>query len=411
MELINNQYTIGGVKVSEVAAEFGTLVYIYDASTIKNQVETFKKAFEGINLQIKYAMKANSNISILKLMKKLGTGIDSVSIPEIEMALIAGFKPGEIVFTPNVVDFEEIRQAIKIGTAINIENLSNLEKLGIEYGSSVPCFIRLNPNIIAEAESQKVEAWHKQSKFGISLNQFDKLREIVHKYKICVNGIHLHSSHVIMSKDVFLKGAKIIFDLAKEFPDLEYFDFGGGISVVPSDDDKVFSISDLGDLFKKVFSEFCKEYGRELQLWFEPGRFLVSTAGYLLSTAEILKTNGQTDFVGINSGFSHLIRPMFYNAWHKIVNISNPGGKEKEYTIVGNLCEIDNFAKNRLMNEVREKDLLIIENAGAYGFSMSSHYNSRPKPSEVMIVNGEAKLIRKRDGLDDFLRNQVEIEY
>ena len=410
MNLINNEYTIGGVLVSDIAAKFETPVYIYDALIIKSQVEIFKKAFEGVDMQIKYAMKANSNISILKLMKKLGTGIDSVSIPEIQMALKAGFKANEIVFTPNVVDFEEIRQAIKIGTAINIENLSNLEKLGKEFGESVPCFIRLNPNVVAEAESEKVEAWHKQSKFGISLNQFDKLHEIIKKYRIRVNGIHLHSSHVIMSKEVFLKGAKIIFDLAKEFPHLEYFDFGGGISVVQSDDDQVFNINDLGQLFKKVFSEFCKEYGRELQLWFEPGRFLVSTAGYLLTTVEIIKTNGQTNFVGINSGFSHLIRPMFYNAWHNIVNISNPEGEEKEYTVVGNLCEIDNFAKNKVLNNVREKDLLIIENAGAYGFSMSSHYNSRPKPAEVLIINGKAKLIRKRDGFEDFMRNQVEIE-
>ncbi len=395
----------------KMASTYGTPLYIYDADRIKQQVETFRKAFSEIDMRLFYAMKANSNLSVLKWMRFLGTGVDTVSANEVTLALRAGFRPENIVFTPNMVHFDEIKQAAKAGVFINIENLSNLEKLGKTYGNSVPCFIRLNPLLDDKAGENDVEAWHKQSKFGIALQQFHRVHELVDRYHIPVIGLHLHASHVIMSREVFLRGAHVIFELAKEFPGLNYLDFGGGLRPEEPDNPKVFDIFALAEAFREKFYQFQQETGRKLRLWFEPGRFLMRQAGYLLVQAEVIKNNGVVDFVGVNSGFNHLIRPMFYGSWHNIVNISNPDGEKKKYNVVGNLCEIDNFAIGRTLNKVREGDLLLIENAGAYGFSMSSHYNSRFKPAEVMIVNEKPVLVRERDTLDDLLRNQIEIDF
>jgi len=393
----------------KAAGEFGTPLYVYNADVICRQVSYFKEAFKDFPLQIRFAMKSNSNINILKLMLKEGVGLDTVSIPELYTGLQMGFRPDQIVFTPNLVDFQEIVEAVKLGADINIENLSNLEEVGKEYGSSKPCFIRLNPHIIAESQSKEVAEWHNQSKFGISLTQFDQLHEIVKKYGIKVDGIHIHSSHVIMETEIFLKGAAIIFELAENFPDLKYIDFGGGIKVPHYPGERVVDLVELGKALKPKYDDFCQKVDKKIEFWFEPGRFLVGESGTLLVQVKVLKTNGHVQFVGVDSGFNHLIRPMFYDSYHEILNLSNPGAKKEKYTIVGNLCEIDNFAKDRSLNEIREGDILAITHAGAYGYSMASQYNSRFRPAEVMISGDKMQVIRNRDSLDDLLRNQIEI--
>ncbi len=422
---------IQGIDLDQLANKFGTPLYVYDAEKIKERIQFFKSCFSGVNLNIKYAVKSLSNINILKLMKKEGLGIDTVTVQEIHLGLKAGFNPKEIVFTPNIIDFESIKEAVGLGVLINIENISNLEKFGKEYGNTVPCCIRLNPNILFEIEKREVEGidrsninkehydeinedrmsvWHNQSKFGISLTQYNELMDIINKYSIVINGIHIHASHVIMNSEMFMKNAQVMFDLSKHFPHLEYFDFGGGLMVPHRPDDKVVEIDKLGKEFKPFYDDFCEKENKNFEIWFEPGRFLVSEAGYLLTKAEILKTNGSFDFVGVNTGFHHLIRPMMYDAYHEISNISNPNGDLKKYTVVGNLCEIDNIGKDRMLNEVSEGDILMIENAGAYGFSMASNYNSNFRPAEVLIINGEAKLIRKQESYDDLMKNLVEID-
>jgi diaminopimelate decarboxylase len=333
-----------------------------------------------------------------------------VSLPELRMGLHVGFAPQEIVFTPNAVDFSEIEEAIALGVKINIENLSNLEKLGRKYGGSVPVCIRLNPHIAAQANSEKVDWWHKQSKFGISIDQIGEVKALEEKYNLHIDGIHIHSSSVIMSPEIFINGAKAVFDIALAFRNLDFIDFGGGIKVDVGDGNPVIDVVALGKQLDGVFSDFCSKYGRRLQLWFEPGRYLVGNAGTLLTTCVLRKRNGGTEFVGLDSGFNHLIRPMFYNAYHEIVNASNPVGPAETYTVVGNICEIDNFAIDRELHQVREGDLIAIRSAGAYGFSMASTYNSRFRPAEVLVIGGEAKLIRQRETYEDLLRNQVEIE-
>jgi len=431
MAIAQGPFEIQGVNLAQIAERFGTPLYLYDAEKMIRQLEKFKRAFSGLDLHVKYAMKSCSNISIVRLMKMQGTGLDTVSIPEILMGLQAGYDPQEIVFTPNVVSFDEIRRAVEIGCAINIENMSNLEKFGARYGNSIPCCIRLNPNLIAEVENgaayglnrfninkehygavdpERVGLWHNQSKFGISVTHLDQVMDIVDRYKIRVNGLHIHSSHVILNSDVFLKGASIIFDIAAQFAHLEYLDFGGGISVPHHEDDAVIDLIELGEAFKSAFESFCLRYGRALAVWFEPGRYLVSEAGALLVRVDVLKSNGTIQFAGVNSGFNHLLRPMMYDAYHQIVNISNPEGELKKYTVVGNLCEVDDLGKDRFLPETREGDILLIKNTGAYGFSMSSQYNSRFRPAEVMLLNGRAELIRKRETQVDLMRNQILID-
>lgn len=427
-----NSFLIQGLDPHDICQEFGTPLYVYDADIIKQQVEKFKTAFDGINYKVMYAVKSCTNISIIKYMKHLGTGLDTVSIPEVRMGLNLGFDPEDIVFTPNVVDFKEIEEAVDLGVSINIENLQNLESFGKKYGSAYPVCVRLNPNMISEIESGKasgldfasankehydnvsdeqVSAWHNQSKFGISMTQFGDILKLVEKYKLVINGLHLHSSHVILNKEVFEKGVKTLFKIAKQFEHLAYIDFGGGIMVKHKPDDVVIEISDAGPVLKREYDSFCRETGKTIAVWFEPGRFLMSEAGLLFTEAVVLKTNGWIRFVGTNTGFNHLLRPMMYNAYHSIENISNPKGREETYNIVGNLCEIDNLASDRVLNEVRKGDLLMIKNAGAYGFSMSSNYNSRPKPAEVLVINGQARLIRERETYADLVRNQVEIVF
>ena len=401
--------SIQGVTFEQIAKEHGTPVFVYDAEKIVKQIKALQNAFSKQNLKIKYAAKALTNISILRLMKKNGVGMDAVSIQEARLGLKAGFKPKEILFTPNSVAFDEIREAVELGLVINIDNISILEHFGNEYHDTVPVCIRLNPHIMAGGNT-KISTGHIDSKFGISIYQLPHLMRVVKTNKLKVTGLHMHTGSDILDAEVFLKIAEILFGVAREFPDLQFLDFGSGFKVGYKDDDITTDINDLGKKLGDAFDEFCKSYGRKLELWFEPGKFLVSEAGYLLARANVIKTTPATVFVGVDTGMNHLMRPMMYEAYHAIGNISNQGGTQRVYTVVGYICETDTLGADRKLNEVREGDLLLIKNAGAYGYMMSSNYNSRFKPPEVLVYEGKAHLIRKRDTMEDLVKNQVLID-
>ena len=409
MEIKNNAYQIQGVDLNKVVKEFGSPVYVYDANKIIDQLTTLKNAFSNQKIKIKYAAKALTNISILKLMKKHGAGVDVVSVQEAKLALKAGFEPGDILFTPNCVSFEEIQQGVEMGLTINIDNISILEQFGHKYHNSVPCCIRLNPHIMAGGNS-KISTGHVDSKFGISIYQLPHLLRVIKTNNIDVIGLHMHTGSDILDAEVFLKIADILYGVARDFPNLEFIDFGSGFKVGYKENDITTNVYDLGVKLGKSFDKFCESYGRKLEMWFEPGKYLVSESGYFLVKANVIKTTPATVFVGVDSGMNHLLRPMMYDAYHEIVNISNPKGTQRVYTIVGYICETDTFGWDRKLNEVREGDILAIKNAGAYGFSMSSNYNSRYRPAEVLIYEGKAHLIRERETMDDILRNQVEID-
>lgn len=388
---------------------YGCPMYVYDAYKIRSQYEQLIKAFAAVpSLRINYAMKALSNGSILKLMRKLGAGLDTVSIQEVKLGLHAGFAPEQIIFTPNGVSMEEIEEAASLGVQLNIDNLSILEQFGSKH-PQVPVCIRINPHVMAGGNS-KISVGHIDSKFGISIHQVPHILRIVENTKMHINGIHMHTGSDILDIDVFLYAAEILFDAAKHFRELKFIDFGSGFKVPYKEGDIQTDIEELGEKLSQRFLEFCKLYGRDLTLAFEPGKFLVSEAGFFLVKVNVVKQTTSTVFAGIDSGFNHLIRPMFYGATHFIENISNPQGKKRFYSVVGYICETDTFASNRQIAEISEGDILCFRNAGAYCYTMASNYNSRPRPAEVLWIDGQAKLIRKAETLEDLLRNQVEID-
>lgn len=408
MKLEKNKFSLGGVDLVGLAEKFGTPLYVYDEITFVNQYKRLTSAFKGVNLKVKYACKALSNQAILKLFHKIGSGLDAVSIQEVQLGLKAGYTPEEILFTPNGVSFEEIKMGVEAGVVINIDNIAILEHFGHEYGSKVPCCIRLNPHIMAGGHHH-IQTGHIDSKFGISMHQLRHVERIIKTYNIHVNGLHVHTGSEILDAGVFLRAAEIMFEAAKQFKDLLFIDFGSGFKVAYKEGDVTTDIEELGAELSMRFKQFCKEYGRELELWFEPGKFLVSEGGLLIVKVNTVKQTMATVFAGVDSGQNHLIRPMFYDAYHHIINISNPEGKPRIYTVVGYICETDTFGWDRKLTEVREGDFLAIQNAGAYGFSMSNNYNSRLRPAEVLIRDGKAVLIRRRENLDDILHTQIEV--
>jgi diaminopimelate decarboxylase len=393
----------------KIAAEFESPVYVYDADKIKSQYNRLTNAFGKVKkLRINYAVKALSNISVLKLFKGLDSGLDTVSVQEVQLGLKAGFDPSRIIYTPNGVSLEEIEQVSELGVQINIDNLSILEQFGTRH-PKIPVCIRINPHVMAGGNSN-ISVGHIDSKFGISIHQIPHLLRIVENTGMNINGIHMHTGSDILDIEVFLYASEILFDTAKHFKDLEFLDFGSGFKVPYKEGDIETDIEELGEKLTKKFKSFCKEYGRELTLAFEPGKYLVSEAGKFVVHVNVIKQTTSTVFAGVDSGFNHLIRPMLYGSQHVIRNISNPKGKERFYSVVGYICETDTFATNRRIAEIKEGDLLCFSNAGAYCFTMSSNFNSRYRPAEVLWYNGEAHLIRKRETFEDLMRNLVEID-
>jgi diaminopimelate decarboxylase len=394
-------------QLTAIANEFGTPVYIYHAEKIAAQYNKLTAAFKKTDTRFFYACKALSNISILKYVQSLGASLDCVSINEVKLGFMAGFKKENILFTPNCVDLTEIIEAKELGVIINIDNISTLEQFGHKYGDSYPVCVRLNPHIMAGG-NLKISTGHIDSKFGISIHQLRHIERVVKSTGLIVNGIHMHTGSEIKDVNVFLQGLEIMFQVTTHFPNLQFIDLGGGFKVPYKAGEIETDINLLADKVAVAFKKFEKESGKKLQIWFEPGKYLVSEAGYFVVKTNIIKQTPATVFAGVNSGFNHLIRPMFYDAYHRIENISNEKGPQRIYTVVGNICETDTFALDRKLNEIKESDLLVFYNAGAYGFEMSSNFNSRLKPAEVMVKNGNPVLIRKRDVFEDLLRNQVE---
>ncbi len=396
-------------QLIEIADEFGTPVYVYHAEKIKEQYKKLVSAFSIIDTRFFYACKALTNINILKYISQLDCGIDCSSINEVKLALHVGTPPQKILYTSNGISFKEIEEAVSCGVHINIDSLSNLEKFGKKFGSSYPVGVRIRPNILAGG-NLKISTGHEKSKFGIPVDQLYQLVNLVDKYKIQVKTLHIHTGSDIKDADVFVQGIKVLTELVPHFPDLSIIDLGGGFKVPYEPDDEETDVGLIAKKLKKFLDSHLSANGKKYQLWFEPGKYLVSECGYLITRVNVVKDNNHQVFVGVDSGLNHLVRPMMYDAYHHIVNVSNPEGQDKVYTVTGYICETDTFAADRLLHEVREEDYLVFYNAGAYGFEMSSSYNSRYKPAEVMVKDGKAFLVRRPDVFDDLLKNQVEID-
>jgi len=389
---------------------YGSPLYVYDGHLIERQIKRLESAFAQFNHKIHYAAKALSNLSVLKLVRDLGCGLDAVSINEVHLGLKAGFSPDDILFTPNNVPFEEIEEAVRVGIHVNLDSISALRKFGLKFGSSYPLFVRLNPHILAGG-NPKIQTGHIDSKFGISIFQLSEIEEIVKQYGIRVEGLHVHTGSEFLDSEVFLQGAEILYKAAASFPDVKYIDFGSGFKVAYKEGDVVTPLEDLGKKLFESVSQFQTKIGKEVQIWFEPGKFIVSESGTLLCKVTTVKKTPTSVFLGVDSGLNHLIRPMMYDAYHNIENISSALEPDHIYTVVGYICETDTLGYERSMPETREGDILAIHNAGAYGFSMASQYNSRFRPAEIMIWKGKTALIRERETMDDLQARQVEFPF
>jgi diaminopimelate decarboxylase len=409
MELINNKYQLsGGVDPLALCKEFGTPLYVYDAAIMERQFKRISKAFNYPKVSIHYACKALSNLTVLRLFRKWGSKLDCVSIQEVQLGLLAGYKPEDILYTPNFAGVEEFAEAVKLGVRINVDAIPMLENWGLHF-KNTPICIRINPHLMAGG-NEKISVGHIDSKFGISIHQLPHILRIVENQGLIINGLHMHTGSDILDVDVFLRGAEILFEAARKFPNLEFIDLGSGFKVPYKPEDIETDVEELGEKLSQRFSEFCKEYGRQLTLMFEPGKFLVSEAGYFFAKCTLVKQTTSTTFVGLDTGLNHLIRPMFYGSYHKIINVTEPTFKPRIYNVVGNICETDTFGVDRRIAEVVEGDILCFYNAGAYGWMMASNYNSRFRPAEVLVYQGQAHLIRKRECMEDLTRNQIEIE-
>jgi diaminopimelate decarboxylase len=409
MELKKNQYIIGGIPVTDLAKKHGSPLYIYDTAVMTAQYKRITGAFSDTRVRINYACKALTNINVLKLFRRLGSGLDAVSVQEVELGLMAGFAPRDILYTPNCVSIEEIDEAVGLGVRINIDNIAILEEFGNKYGDKIPICVRINPHVLAGG-NHKISTGHIDSKFGISVYQIPHVHRIVETNHMKVEGIHMHTGSDILDTETFLRASEIMFETAKEFKELDYVDFGSGFKVPYKADDISTDVEALGKELSQRFNQFCKSYGKELTLIFEPGKFLVSEAGSFVARVNVIKQTTSTVFAGLDTGMNHFIRPMFYDAYHEIINVSKPGGKTRIYTVVGYICETDTFGWNRKISEATEGDYLLFKNAGAYCYAMASNYNSRFRPAEVLVHNGTDYLIRKREDMEDLLRNQIELE-
>ena len=394
--------------LKEAALKFGTPIYLYDLKIIENQFDKLNKELSVLeNYKIHFAAKSLSNISILKFIKKMGAGLDAVSIEEVMIGLKCGFNKDEILYTPNGVSFEEIKQAFKLGVKINLDSIESVKDFVNEFGNQ-SITVRINPGIYAGG-NDNVSVGHSKSKFGIPEERIDELLDMEKKDKIKITGLHIHTGSDITKNNQFKEGIKKIFSIARDFKNIESIDLGGGIKIPYFKDDTSTNLNDYVKEVSKELKKFELEFNKKLKLIFEPGKFLVSDCGFFITKVNYIKSTKTKDFLQVDSGLNHLLRPTLYGSHHEIINLSNPAGKKKEYDVVGYICEKDTFAEKRKIPETSVGDLICFKNAGAYGFEMSSNYNSRLKPAEVCIHNNKILKIREAQSLNDLLIGQIDI--
>jgi diaminopimelate decarboxylase len=401
---MESSLTYGQLK--QAAEKFGTPLYVYHAEKIVSQYQNLVTHFDMNQTRFFYACKALTNIHILQVVKNAGCPIDCSSINEVKLALHVGFEPKNILYTSNSVSFNEICEAVALGINVNIDSLSNLEKFGEKFGNTYAVGVRIRPNIMAGG-NLKISTGHDKSKFGIPLTQLNELKAIQEKFQLNITTLHIHTGSEIKEVSVFLQSAEVFESILGEFPSVQVLDFGGGFKVPYAPNEKGTDIALLGSEVNKVMKKMSEKFGRPLTAWFEPGKYLVSEAGYFITQVNVLKEHGEITFAGINTGLNHLIRPMFYDAYHHIDNMSQPDQPTKNYAVVGNICETDTFAWDRPIPTISEGDFLVFYNAGAYGYEMSSNYNARYKPAQVLFEKEEAKLISRSDNFADLLNLQI----
>jgi diaminopimelate decarboxylase len=379
-----NQLFLGKFSAKYLVKKFGTPLYVYEAETIRRQYLKLVKNISYPKLNIHYACKANTNIVILRLLRGLGSRIETVSKGEILLALKAGFRPQEIIYTSTSVSKKEMTFVVKSKVKVNLDSLSQIELYGkINPNSKIG--IRINQGIGAGHHSHVITGGV-MSKFGIPLQHLFRAKKLAEKYKLKITGLHQHiGSHVLDGK-ILLKACDRLLETALAFPDLESLDFGGGLGVAYLPGEKDLNLKIFGNEITKRMEKFCKKYGKEPVMILEPGRFLVAESGTLLTAVTEIKNNPERTFVGVDTGFNHLIRPILYGAYHEIINANRVRGTGIKADIVGNICESgDVFGRDRNIISPKVDDVFAILNVGAYGYVMASQFNSRPLPKQILI--------------------------
>jgi len=397
---------IDGITPETLITEYGSPLYVYDAEIIKTRFRQLRKNLTLPDARIYYAAKANANIAILRLLREEGVYFNAVSPGEIFLALEAGFNPKQIMFTGDNLPIEDIQFAIDQNILMNIDSLSQLATYGkLNPNSAVS--LRVNPGIGDGFHIHAITAGT-QSKFGIDPPKLEEAKIIADAANISIVGLHMHIGSGILQVDPLHSATEILLNLALEFEELEYINLGGGIGVPYRPDESPFELETYFQTLNSRVTNWTEEYGRQVTLAIEPGKFLLAEAGVLLIQVTAIKEKDEKRLIGVNSGFNHLIRPALYGAYHEIIPVSNAGAaSEWTVDIAGYLCEnSDFFAKDRPLPAVKEGDLLAVMNTGAYGYALASNYNCRLLPAEVLISNGESCLIRRRQEFVDLLAYQ-----
>jgi diaminopimelate decarboxylase len=396
MQVKNNQLCLGQVEAESLAREYGTPLYVYEEEVIRSRFAGLVEAIPYPALRIHYACKANGNVEILKLLRALGANAETVSRGEILLALRAGFAPAQILHTCSNISAEEMRFVIDSGVMVNLDSLAQLRHYG-EWNPGACVSLRINSGIGA-GHHPHVVTGGPDSKFGIDAAQLHGARALAEEHHLRIVGVHQHIGSNVLDVELLVAAMQALLGSAATFTGLEFVDFGGGLGVPYRPDEKPLDVRQFGARVAELFGLFCHQYGRELTMVLEPGRYLVAEAGTLLATVTDVKRTAFRTFVGVDTGFNHLVRPAMYGSYHPILNASRVDGLEDAVTVAGNLCESgDVLARDRAIAGCQEGDILAILNAGAYGFSMSSNYNARPRPAEVMVCGGRARVIRPRE--------------
>lgn len=391
--------------------KYGTPLYVYSEAILRERCRDIKDLLPNKNVKINYSAKANTNLELLKIIKDEGLDVDAMSPGEIYIEQMAGFKPEQIFYISNNVSAEEMNYAIERDILISVDSLSQLEMFGkLNPGGRVA--VRFNPGIGA-GHHEKVITAGKKTKFGVQKEFIRQVKALLEKYNLTLAGINQHIGSLFLDGQVYVDSLKPFLEIAKEFPTLSFIDLGGGFGVPYKPDEKSIDMKKLGESVDAVLTDFLKEYpNKDVIFKMEPGRYIVAECGILLGSVHSVKQNHEKTYIGTDIGFNVLVRPVMYDSYHKVALIKKSGdisdNTNKEIvTVVGNICETgDILAKDRSLPAAEVEDMLVTYNAGAYGYVMSSNYNCRLRPAEVLIdLDGKDRLIRKRDTLESLVHN------
>jgi diaminopimelate decarboxylase len=408
----NEKNFFGQTDPIQLAEKYGTPLYVYNEKILRKRCKDLKELINYPNFTVNYSPKANSNLELIKIVRDEGLCVDAMSPGEIYINLMAGYKPEEIFFISNNVSEDEFRYAIHAGVKISVDSVSQLEMYGkINPGGKIA--FRINPGVGA-GHHEKLKTAGQKTKFGIEITSIDEVKKIIEEYNLKLIGINQHIGSLFMNGDAYLESTENILKIAKQFDDLEFIDLGGGFGIPyqKQANQPRLDLKELGNKLTVVINNWINDYGKEIEFKIEPGRYIVAESSILLGKVNAVKTNYKIRYVGTDLGFNVLLRPAMYDSHHDVEiyrTNGTPSLKEESVRIVGNICETgDIIAKDRILPEIFEKDILGVLDSGAYGYSMSSNYNNRLRPAEVLIQSdGTSRLIRRRDTLEDLVRNFV----